>query len=138
MLVEIAAAGLNHDLISQIEELLNQLIDTLSKEVDEAVSDDNNDDEYSRNSLATLQDTVDVESGSASHNQEDLAEVEDTIELLNDAGSRFASTLSDAQDALEAYNSQWDDISSKYDALIRRLQRDIDAIEAAETFVDRD
>lgn len=76
MLVEIAAEGVNHELIAQIEDLLNQLLDTLHTEVDEAVSDDNNDDEYSRNTLATLQDTVDVESHAAEENQAKLAEVE--------------------------------------------------------------
>jgi chromosome segregation ATPase len=138
MLVEIASAGINHELIAQIEDLLNSLIDSLNQEVNEAVADDNNDDSYSRNTLSTLQDTIDVESASADANQAKLLEVEATITLLNDAGSRFASTLSDAQAALAAKNSEWDDASSLYDALIKRLQRDIAALEAAETFVDRD
>jgi hypothetical protein len=44
----------------------------------------------------------------------------------------------EAQDALDAHNAAWEATANNFEALIRRLQKDIAAIEAAEKFVQSD
>jgi predicted HicB family RNase H-like nuclease len=79
MLVEIASAGINHELIAQIEDLINQLLESLSQEVDSAVEADNADEVYSRNAIKTSQDTIDSQTDAATGNQSQLSVVESNI-----------------------------------------------------------
>jgi len=135
MLVEIASQGVNHDLIAQIEDLINHLIDTLGDELDSYVQEDNADAAYSANALETLQDTIDTESASASNNQDTLDGVNDDISNYQDAISNLSDTLALNKDALSATVEDYKSRSANYDALIRRLQGDLQAIAAAEQFV---
>jgi len=138
MLVEIAAAGINHDLISQLEDLLNQLIEIIEGEINDAVAADNNDDDFSRSTLGNLQSTIDSQSSSAETNQASLDELKADLEADQDA---LENDVDSYQTGIQQYGeakSAWAGKSHDYDALIKRLGRDIDALEAAENFVDRD
>jgi len=135
MLVEIASQGINHDLIQQIEDLINHLIETLNDELDTAVQADNADAAYSAASIATNQDTIDTETSSANTNQDKLDLTNADIENFSTAIDNLSSTLALNQDALKTFAENWKATASNYDSLIKRLQGDIQAIEAAETFI---
>jgi DNA repair exonuclease SbcCD ATPase subunit len=137
MLVEIAAAGVNHDLISQLEDLLSQLVDQLNDEVDAAVQDDNNDDEYSRATLATLQNTIDSQSEAAEFNQQNLDAVNEDISNAQDQVEWLSGLWEEGTAELESYEDAWEEKAATYESQIHRLEKDIEAIEAAENFVDR-
>jgi chromosome segregation ATPase len=135
MLVEIASQGINHDLIAQIEDLINHLIDTLNDELDTAVQADNEDAAYSANAIATLQDTVDTETASANDDQAKLDSTNADIENFSTAIDNLSATLALNQDALAAFSENWKASAANYDSLIRRLQGDLQALEAAQQFI---
>jgi len=136
MLVEIASKGVNSDLIGQIEALINNLIDTLNDELDSAVQADNADAAYSANSIATLQDTIDTETTSANNNQDSLDQTNTDIANFTTAINNLSATLSLNQGALSDFAASWTAQAANFDALIARLQGDLQAIAAAEQFIN--
>jgi len=135
MLVEMASQGINHDLIQQIEDLINHLIDTLGDELDVAVQADNADAAYSANSVATLQDTIDSETASASANQDSLDQTNADIANFEAAIDNLSATLANNQQALSDFEDSWSSTAHGYDGLIKRLTGDLQAIAAAEQFI---
>jgi len=136
VLLEVAQNGVNTDVIDQLNSLINALIETLEDELDIAVQAENDDIAYSQQSCDTLQATIDAATESANNNQEELDALVEEIGQYQDALENFQNTLDAVTEARDNTINSWVQTSKNFEDLLARLHADVDALEAAETFLE--